>query len=260
MDAPWLRVLVKDLNMIVIDIEYRLAPEFPAPTSGEDCWDALQFVRHSLPSSLIRSHLEFCHLQVMRQAKFLNIDLSRVSIGGVSAGANLATVTALRARDAGIPLLFQLLVVPVTDAAIFNAEGKTSEEACVYESWRSMSGNPVLSKDRMAWFWDLYLGENGSAERKVLENDWKISPIKVESLKGLPPTFVATAEIDILRVSSRLLNSSPRPTILIRDFPKDEGEAYVQRLIQDGVPVQSSRYLGMPHVSLPFRLPLIRAA
>lgn len=45
MDGPFLRLMVKELNIIVIDVDYRLAPENPFPTSGDDVWTALLFVR-----------------------------------------------------------------------------------------------------------------------------------------------------------------------------------------------------------------------
>lgn len=63
-----------------------------------------------------------------------------------------------------------------------------------------MAENPVLSATRMGWFWDMYLGEIGSKERNARELDWTVSPIRAPSLRGLPPTFIASAEIDILRV------------------------------------------------------------
>lgn len=123
-----------------------------------------------------------------------------MAIGGVSAGANLATLTAIRARDSGIPLIFQLLVVPVTDAVIMDPITGLVAESCPYESWRTMGLNPVLSSHRMGWFYDLYLGVSDGRKEKELDA-LQVSPIRATSLAGLPPTFVATAEIDILRVN-----------------------------------------------------------
>lgn len=49
MDGPWLRQMVKELDIVVIDVDYRLAPEHPFPTCSDDVWAALQFVRFFLP-------------------------------------------------------------------------------------------------------------------------------------------------------------------------------------------------------------------
>lgn len=141
--------------------------------------------------------------QVIASAEELKIDPKKISIGGISAGANLAAVTAIAARDAGINIIFQLLVVPVVDGNIFDATGSIPLDS-PYQSWIEFKDNPVLSFDRMSWFYSHYTGAVGSSERESLVQSATISPIRA-SLAGLPPTFVATAEIDILRVSPPLL-------------------------------------------------------
>lgn len=77
MDALWLRSIVKELGVVVADADYRLAPEFPAPIPGNDAWAVFNFVISS--------------------AARLRCDASRIIIGGISAGVNLASGVALRA-------------------------------------------------------------------------------------------------------------------------------------------------------------------
>lgn len=141
---------------------------------------------------------------MIKEASTLRIDTAKLGIGGVSAGANLATLAAIRARDAEIPLNFQLLVVPVTDAVIMDPITGLVAESCPYESWKTMGLNPVLSSQRMGWFWDLYLGVSEERNGRELDS-LQVSPIRAATLAGLPPTFVATAEIDILRVKFSLV-------------------------------------------------------
>src|SRR5438105_4403897 len=84
---------------VVAAVGYRLAPKHKFPTAPEDCFAALRWLVDNAPA--------------------LGVDAARVSVGGVSAGGNLAAVVALMARDrGGPPLVFQVLEIPVTDLTL----------------------------------------------------------------------------------------------------------------------------------------------
>lgn len=90
-----------------------------------------------------------------------------------------------------------------------------------------MEDNPVLSSERMSWFYNHYLGVEGSESRSMAKSS-TISPIRA-NLSALPPTFIAVAEMDILR---------------------DEGKAYAEKLKASGVKTQFECYKKMPHTFL----------
>ncbi len=183
------RNLCGGADVVVVSIDYRLAPEHKFPAAAEDAWAGYQWVR-SAPSDL-------------------NIDPKRLSVGGDSAGGNLAAVVALMARDAGhTNIRLQLLVYPVTDFAMTGAS---------YTGYANGFG--VLTADAMKWFRDHYLGRAEDA------GDWRASPIKA-SLEGLPPALIIAAECDVLR---------------------DEGVAFADALRAAGNDVQRREYAGMIH-------------
>ena len=125
---------------------------------------------------------------------------ARIAVGGDSAGGNLATLVALRARDSGGPALaFQLLVYPWVDFADDSP------------SMREYADGHFLTAEGMEWFAGHYLPPADRSTRNPA-----VSPF-FANLAGLPPAFVLTAECDPLR---------------------DQGEAYAQRLQQAGVPAR----------------------
>ncbi len=183
------RNLCGGADVVVVSVDYRLAPEHKFPAAAEDAWAGYQWVR-SAPSDL-------------------NIDPKRLSVGGDSAGGNLAAVVALMARDAGHDnIRLQLLVYPVADF------GMTSPSYSTYAN-----GFGVLTADAMKWFGGHYLARPEDA------SDWRASPIKAD-LKSLPPALIIAAECDVLC---------------------DEGAAYAQALRQAGVAVERKQYAGMIH-------------
>ncbi len=184
------RALAKESGAVVISVDYRLAPEHKFPAAVEDSHAAT--------------------LWVAANAERLGIDANRIAVGGDSAGGNLATVIAMRCRDAGGPILAaQVLIYPVTDSS--------SHET---GSHREFGESYFLTSGAMEWFTGHYLV---SADQK---RHPEVSPLLAPNLDGLPSALVITAEFDPLR---------------------DEGEAYAQRLQQAGVPVTISRYPGMIH-------------
>jgi acetyl esterase/lipase len=178
---PLCRALAARTGCTVLSVDYRLAPEHPHPAALEDAWTATTWA----------------------VAEF-----GRAAVGGDSAGGHLATVVARRARDDGIDLRLQVLVVPVADCSF---------ETASYAANRSGYG---LERETMEWFWDLYLQGGATPD------DPDVSPLRAHDLSGLAPALVLTAEFDPLR---------------------DEGEAYAARLRRAGVPVEHKRYEGMIH-------------
>lgn len=149
-------------SMVVVSVEYRLAPEHPFPAAPDDCFTATSWVAE--------------------HADELGVDKARLAVGGDSAGGNLATVVALMARDRGAPRIrFQLLVYPVTD--LVSLETKSHHENA--EGY-------FLTRRTMFWFRDHYL--KTEADRK---NPYA-SPLHAD-LRWLPPALVVTAGFDPLR-------------------------------------------------------------
>ena len=176
-------------NCVVASVDYRLAPETKFPGPAEDCYAATQWLAAN--------------------AAAWNVDPDRIAVGGDSAGGNLAAAVALMARDrGGCPLVFQLLVYPVTQRDF--DRGSYLENADGYQ----------LTRDTMIWYWDHYLATEADAANPYA------APLHAADLRGLPPALVLTAEYDPLR---------------------DEGEAYAAALQAAGVPTEAVRYDGLIH-------------
>lgn len=176
-------VLVAASGWGVLSVDYRLAPEHPFPAALDDAWAAVQWAaaQYSLP----------------------------LMVGGDSAGANLATASALRARDAGGPRLAgQILFYPVTD---HDFDTRSYRE--------NGTGAYSLTTRDMRWFWDCYAdaGQRG---------DPQASPLRADDLSGMPPAYLVVAGYDPLR---------------------DEGIAYAERLRAAGTAVMLRRYDTMIH-------------
>lgn len=159
------RNIAKDSGWNVLSISYRLAPEHPYPAGLNDCRAALQWLSQNYGD--------------------LDVDPSKIVIGGTSAGANLAITTALSEEASN---LFGLLLF----YGVFGCNFGT-------ESYRAFADGPGLTRARMQDLFDMY---DGDAQRTV---DPFISPILSDDLAGLPPTYVMAAEHDVLLDDSRAM-------------------------------------------------------
>jgi acetyl esterase len=183
------RKLADEGELIVIAVDYRLAPEHKFPAAFDDALTATKWIAAS--------------------AIELGIDASRLVVGGDSAGGNLAAVVAIAARDGEGPAIAgQLLIYPVTDLAM------------THPSHREPETSLLLSHSLIHWFRDQYL--TGAADI----DDWRASPLRAQTLTGLPPAYVLTAGADPLR---------------------DEGDEYAAKLKQAGVSVTYRTFPGQFH-------------
>ncbi|MDP9035708.1 MAG: alpha/beta hydrolase, partial [Myxococcota bacterium] len=157
--------LAKRAGVVVVSIDYRLAPEYPFPAGALDAIAATRWILETAPS--------------------LGIDPRAVAVGGDSAGGNLAALAAQALRSEPRRPAFQLLVYPAT------------ELTRSHESHRLFAEDYILSKRAMDWYLGHYLPDPESA------SDPAASPFFATDLSGLPPALVLTAGFDPLRDEGR---------------------------------------------------------
>jgi acetyl esterase len=157
------RALAKRAGIVVISVEYRLAPEHPYPAALSDSWQAARWV--------------------LGHAEELGLDADRIGVGGDSVGACLATIVARKGRDAGTLFAAQLLLYPTTTSRIDT------------QSYSLYSSTYGLTRDAMYWYWKQYIGDDLDSGA----TDPDISPAALSDLRRLPRAIVVTAEADVLR-------------------------------------------------------------
>lgn len=177
---PFCRLLSEAAGVVIVSVEYRLAPEHPYPAGLEDALAAVEWAA--------------------RHAHEFGGDVSRLALGGDSAGANLAAVAANRIcgaaqADANV-LRALLLLYPVTD-----------HPDAGHPSYAENAVGYGLEANLMRWFWEQYAPG-------IAPDDPNVAPLRLREVPALPPTLVTTAEYDVLR---------------------DEGFAYAEKLKAAGV-------------------------
>jgi acetyl esterase len=160
---PFCRLLSEAAGLIVLSVDYRLAPEHPFPAGLEDVLAAYRWAA--------------------AHATTYGGDSNRLLLGGDSSGANLAAVAAnlLCAGNEAIRPVGSLLLYPVLD-----------HPSAQHASYRENGTGYGLESSLMEWFWHQYVGN-------ARTDDPMISPLRLSQFPALPPTLVATAEYDPLR-------------------------------------------------------------
>jgi acetyl esterase len=183
------RSIANKMDGAVVNVDYRLAPENPFPAAYEDAVAATRWV--------------------VANAGSLHLDPEHVSVGGDSAGGNLAAAVALALRNEGATRLHsQVLIYPVVDLTMSG------------DYYGRFTRDVVLTDDAMRDYIEKYVPYAG------LRKDWRASPLLAPSLEGLPPALVLLAGYDPLCA---------------------EGEAYADRLQKEGVPTILKLYPGQMH-------------
>lgn len=183
------RALADDGQTIVVSVGYRLAPEHKFPAAPNDAYAALQWA--------------------FANAASINGDPKRVSVGGESAGGNLATVAAMMARDKQTTMpIHETLVYPVTNYAFDTP------------SYNANANAKPLNRAMMKWFFSYYLRSPADGTNPY------VSPLRADSLANMPPATIITDDIDPLQ---------------------SEGKAYADKLQAAGVAVSYKNYEGVTH-------------
>ncbi|HYE72124.1 MAG TPA: alpha/beta hydrolase [Blastocatellia bacterium] len=184
------RAITNAAKCAVVSVNYRHAPEHKFPAAVDDAYAALCWCAEN--------------------AVELGGTADQLSVGGFSAGGNLATVVSLIARDKGGPKIkTQVLIAPITNHSFDT------------NSYHECGEGYGLTSGMMKWFWNHYLNSPEEGSHPYA------SPSQAKDLSGLPPALVINAEFDPLR---------------------DEGQAYAQQLKASGVEVETKFYEGMIHM------------
>lgn len=194
-DFPTHERLVRDMvnasGAAAVFVNYQPSPEAHFPVAITQAYEATKWVAE--------------------HGAEIGVDGKRLALVGNSVGGNMVAAVALQAKQFKTPAIrYDVMLWPVTDARFDTA------------SYDQFADGHFLTKNMMKWFWDNY------AVSEKDRNNILASPLRAttEQLKGLPPTLIQTAELDVLR---------------------DEGEAFGRKLDAADVPVTVTRYNGMIH-------------
>ncbi|ORB66063.1 alpha/beta hydrolase [Mycolicibacterium tusciae] len=159
---PLARTLAAQSNATVVSVDYRLAPEFPAPAQFDDAFRATEWVA--------------------QHAQQIGADVTRLAVVGDSAGGSLAAAVALASRDRGGPAICcQVLLYPGLDRDM------------AVESIAALPDAPMLSHDDI-----VYMHELADVGAATAHDQYRV-PAYAADLAGLPPAIVVTAECDPIR-------------------------------------------------------------
>src|SRR5687767_6221279 len=177
--------LARQAGVLVVAVDYRLAPEHKFPAAVEDCMAAYRWLRaHGLD---------------------IGADSARVAVAGDSAGGNLSAVVSQLAASSGTPVpTCQVLIYPAVD---FSFET---------DSHRELENGHVIPRDRVLWYMEQYL--TGDAD----QSDLRASPLRAPSVAGQPPAMIVTAGFDPLRDEGHAYAQKLRQAgvdVVYREYP-----------------------------------------
>ncbi|KAK2841628.1 hypothetical protein FQN49_006071 [Arthroderma sp. PD_2] len=162
--VPELLHLLKDVECVVVSVEYRLAPEARAPGPAEDCYAGLVWTSANAAS--------------------LGVDPAKIVVWGVSGGAALAAATCLMARDRKTPAIkAQMLLTPMLDDRCDSVSDRQFEYG---SPWCGVT-------NRRAW--EHVLGDERGTDTVTAYQ----APSRAEDLSNLPPTYIDAAECEVFR-------------------------------------------------------------
>ena len=177
--------LARHAGVLVVAVDYRLAPEHKFPAAFEDCLAAYQWMR--------------------ARGRDIGADSARVAVVGDSAGGNLSAVVSQRAGVAGVPLpTCQVLIYPALDFSLDT------------ESHRDLEIGHIIPRERIEWYAQQYLRSEAD------KADVRASPLRAPSLAGQPPTMIVTAGFDPLRDEGRAYADRLRAAgvdVVYREYP-----------------------------------------
>ncbi len=154
--------LAADLGIVVVSVDYRLAPEHPFPAGLDDCYDALVWTAGHADS--------------------LDIDPTRIAVGGASAGGGMAAALAQLALDRGGPAVcFQALRYPMLDDRTASPADKARPDARVW------------GKAANVFAWNQYLGRPAGSDHAPAH----AVPSRRENLAELAPAWIAVGDTDL---------------------------------------------------------------
>ena len=161
--ASFCAAMTRALDLPVIAIDYRLAPESPWPAGPDDCEAATRWIAENDAD--------------------LGCTVTSLILCGDSAGGTLAIVTAMALRDtpARLPVIAHLVFYPGTDAV-------TS-----YPSFSAFADGYLLTRASLAWFSAAYGADAAHVRASPLKGD----------LAGMPPAVIVTASLDPIRDQGR---------------------------------------------------------
>ena len=176
-------------------VDYPRAPEYPAPAAVEDCYAALEW---------LSSH-----------AREMHIDPERIIVYGDSAGGGIAAGTVLMARDRGLspPVAKQVLVYPMLDDRTHYPDDWAGKSFLVWKAEDNVMG------------WDAYVGADKRGREDADVSPYA-APARVESVEGLPSTYIDVGGLDLFR---------------------NEDIRFATRLAEANVEVEFHLYPGVPH-------------
>jgi cation diffusion facilitator CzcD-associated flavoprotein CzcO/acetyl esterase/lipase len=187
-DEPLCRELCVRSDVIIVSVEYRLAPEASFPAAARDAFAALQWIES--------------------EAESLGGLAGKLAVAGFSAGGNLAAVVAQTARDAGGPTIAgQLLLNAVLDCDL----SRPSYDEC--------ATGFVLTAAAMSWYWDQYAAESDRIDPLA-------SPLRNANLAGLPSTFIMTSQFDPLRDEGAAYAAALAEAGVVVDYVEGRGQIH----------------------------------